>query len=94
MTRPEQQRNWTGAWVAMALMIGSLVIALRTPALAQTYQVIHTFTGGDGETPAAGLTPDGHGNFYGTTLFGGTHNRRHSLQDVAARIELDRFAAL
>ncbi len=75
MTRPEQQRNWTGAWVAMALMIGSLVIALRTPALAQTYQVIHTFTGGDGETPAAGLTPDGHGNFYGTTLFGGTHNR-------------------
>jgi uncharacterized repeat protein (TIGR03803 family) len=43
--------------------------------LAQNYQVIHTFSGGsDGATPDAGLTPDGHGNYYGTTYSGGAHN--------------------
>jgi uncharacterized repeat protein (TIGR03803 family) len=35
---------------------------------AQTYKVIHNFTGGaDGATPWAGLTMDQAGNFYGTS---------------------------
>ncbi|MGA2903409.1 MAG: choice-of-anchor tandem repeat GloVer-containing protein, partial [Candidatus Korobacteraceae bacterium] len=43
-------------------------------AQAQTFQVIHTFSGGgDGGFPNAGLTPDGAGNFYGTTTGGGPH---------------------
>ena len=43
--------------------------------LGQTYQVIHTFSGGgDGATPDAGLTPDGHGNYYGTAYSGGAHD--------------------
>jgi uncharacterized repeat protein (TIGR03803 family) len=39
---------------------------------AQTFSVIHTFTGGtDGGIPIAGLTIDSAGNLYGTTVGGG-----------------------
>ncbi len=46
------------------------------PALAQTFTVLHDFTGGgDGAHPNAGLTSDSAGNLYGTTYgttqFGG-----------------------
>jgi len=40
--------------------------------LAQTYTVIHNFTGPDGATPMVGLTMDKAGNLYGTTEYGGT----------------------
>jgi uncharacterized repeat protein (TIGR03803 family) len=42
-------------------------------ARAQTFSVLHTFTGqmGDGASPYAGVTLDGAGNLYGTTGFGG-----------------------
>jgi hypothetical protein len=41
-------------------------------AHAQTYTVLHTFTGGlDGANPYAGLAWDGGSNFYGTTIQGG-----------------------
>jgi uncharacterized repeat protein (TIGR03803 family) len=40
---------------------------------AQTYQVIHTFSGGgDGGNPVAGVTIDHAGNFYGTASTGGS----------------------
>jgi uncharacterized repeat protein (TIGR03803 family) len=40
---------------------------------AQTFNVIHTFTGGaDGANPSAGVTIDGAGNLYGTANTGGT----------------------
>jgi uncharacterized repeat protein (TIGR03803 family) len=46
--------------------------ALALPAQAQTFTVLHNFTGGaDGATPYAGLTIDRAGNFYGTAEFGG-----------------------
>jgi uncharacterized repeat protein (TIGR03803 family) len=35
--------------------------------------VLHTFTGPDGSTPAAELTPDSSGNLYGTTTLGGAN---------------------
>src|SRR5579863_4717893 len=39
---------------------------------AQTFSVIHSFTGGgDGAYPLAGLTVGPAGNFYGTTFGGG-----------------------
>ena len=45
------------------------VVATAYPAQAQTFNVLHTFTGGqDGMQPSAGLTMDGAGNLYGTTL--------------------------
>lgn len=41
-------------------------------ARAQTFTVLHTFTGGmDGGSPYAGLAWDGRGNFYGTAAVGG-----------------------
>jgi uncharacterized repeat protein (TIGR03803 family) len=42
------------------------------PATAQTFTVLHTFTGGaDGAYPYAGVTIDAAGNLYGTTGYGG-----------------------
>jgi uncharacterized repeat protein (TIGR03803 family) len=45
-------------------------------ALAQSYQILHTFTAntGDGVEPFAGLIQGTDGNFYGTTGAGGTNN--------------------
>jgi uncharacterized repeat protein (TIGR03803 family) len=62
--------------------MGSLAFTLAVFALlsgpvmlGQNYQIIHTFSGGgDGATPDAGLTPDGHGNYYGTAYSGGAHD--------------------
>ncbi|HEV2324859.1 MAG TPA: choice-of-anchor tandem repeat GloVer-containing protein [Terracidiphilus sp.] len=39
---------------------------------AQTFTVIHNFTGSDGAKPFAGLTRDASGNLYGTTSSGGS----------------------
>lgn len=56
-------------------LIAVIVLTLfLTPARAQTYSVIHTFTGGkDGSEPFAGLTMDRAGNLYGTAIGGGTY---------------------
>lgn len=44
------------------------LLALTTTASAQTYTVLHTFSGGgDGGVPSTGLTPGPGGSFYGTT---------------------------
>jgi uncharacterized repeat protein (TIGR03803 family) len=40
-------------------------------AQSQTFQVIHSFNGVDGQNPYAGLTIDRGGNLYGTTFQGG-----------------------
>ncbi len=51
------------------LLLG--IVAVRS-AQAQTYTVIHNFTGGaGGEAPFFGLSIDAAGNLYGTTLVGG-----------------------
>ncbi len=49
-----------------------LFLALTMFAQAQTFTVLHNFTGGqDGKTPNTGLTMDRAGNLYGTTSYGG-----------------------
>ncbi len=54
--------------IALAMMLG-----VWQWAQAQTFTVIHNFTGGsDGANPHAGLTMDKAGNFYGTTGYGGS----------------------
>ncbi len=56
-----------------ALLFLVLVLVLATsPAQAQTETILYNFTGGsDGGDPESRLTPDGKGNFYGTTNSGG-----------------------
>ena len=49
-----------------------LFILLASAAQAQTFQVIHNFTGGaDGGNPSGRLTIDGGGHLYGTSYSGG-----------------------
>jgi uncharacterized repeat protein (TIGR03803 family) len=51
-----------------ALAIVFALAAVLTPsARSQTFQVLHTFSGGDGQLPYAGLTIDAAGRLYGTT---------------------------
>jgi len=55
--------------LGIALLTSALIVA---PALAQTYQVIHRFSGGgDGSHPLDGLSIDRAGNLYGTASAGG-----------------------
>ena len=53
-------------------MVFALAIVAMQPAQAQTYKVLHNFTGQDGATSFAGLTMDKTGNLYGTTYYGGS----------------------
>ena len=58
--------------IRLAVMAGEvMLLALTVSAQAQTYNVVHSFTGPDGAAPYAGLTMDRAGNFYGTTTQGG-----------------------
>lgn len=61
------------ASTALALFLAPLVIIAHS-AHAQTYteSVLHSFTGGNGEHPFAGLVGDAAGNMYGATSAGGT----------------------
>ena len=71
--RPE-----SAALAIMVLLLFLLFVFLfmtltAQPVQAQTYKVIYNFTGGqDGAVPYTGLTMDRAGNFYGTTLNGGS----------------------
>lgn len=74
MTTRKQERifrtNLRAASGRLALTIALMLAVLATPgAAAQTFTVIHTFTGQgqDGANPYAGLVMDKAGNLYGTT---------------------------
>jgi hypothetical protein len=59
--------SWGFAAIAIA------VILTNSAWAAVTERVVHSFTGGnDGIDPAATLAQDAAGNFYGTTVSGGT----------------------
>jgi uncharacterized repeat protein (TIGR03803 family) len=70
------RRSLRSAAVALALAVVLVLTLDKAPAAqAQTYTVINNFTGGaDGGVPLAGLTMDQAGNFYGTTIAGGSQN--------------------
>ena len=76
MANPRQLRNLifnlSFSAAAAALAIAFLLIVVATPAQAQTFTVLHTFTGGqDGTYLTAGVTLDQAGNLYGTADEGG-----------------------
>lgn len=75
MTDSKIRERWLGI-IRSVLVVGCAVAfaAIVTPrqASAQTYSVIHNFTGGPGgQSPFAGVVADGAGNLYGTTSAGG-----------------------
>jgi hypothetical protein len=79
MANSGQHRSWTfrtslpAAKAALAIVILlALTMVATLSARAQTFNIIHNFTGGgDGASSRAGLTIDAAGNFYGTTAEGG-----------------------
>src|ERR1019366_5449362 len=58
---------------ALVTLLFVVSVAGAPASQAQTFTVIHTFTGQgeDGANPYAGLVMDGAGNLYGTTEYGG-----------------------
>jgi uncharacterized repeat protein (TIGR03803 family) len=72
----KQDRRWTlgiDSWMTIAAyVLALLMIVFATQLHAQTFSVIHSFTGGsDGSNPWIGLTLDKAGNLYSGTAFGG-----------------------
>ncbi len=61
-------RNSKLASIAIAI---AATLLLAPPAHAQTFSVIHTFSGPDGAFPQAGLSMDAAGRLYGSTSSGG-----------------------
>jgi len=58
--------------VRRSLGMTGILLLLSAVAQAQTFTVLHNFTGGlDGANPYTGLTMDRAGNLYGTALYGG-----------------------
>ncbi len=67
-------RQSTSGKLASTLLV-ALAVMFSPSAHAQSYAVLHNFTGGaDGGNPYSGLTMDGGGNLYGTTFGGGNGN--------------------
>ena len=56
----------------LATVLAAALTVVVVPAQAQTFNVLHSFTGGaDGANPAAGLAIDRGGKLYGTAELGG-----------------------
>lgn len=66
-------RSGMDFWAMLAAAaLATLLLVVATQMQAQTYTVIHDFTGGaDGAYPYAGLSIDRAGNLYGTASHGG-----------------------
>ena len=74
MARSEQPRFFvSSSALEIAVVIGMLLLAIfaAQAVQAQTFTVLHQFSGPDGATPEAGLTMDRAGNLYGTAATGG-----------------------
>ena len=75
--QPEHSRltvcgNLSPSTLAWRFLV-AVIVLLAPAAQAQTFQVIHNFTGRqDGEYPVATVTVDSNDNLYGTTNIGGT----------------------
>jgi len=69
-------RYWSTLSLKLLVRTFALTCLLVSPvAYAQTYTVLHNFTGGaDGGNPYAGLTIDEAGNLYGTASSGGSNS--------------------
>lgn len=66
----KQQTRKALVFAAAAIMVAIFAM----PCAAQSFSVIHGFTGSDGSLPTVGLIADQAGNLYGTTQQGGSRN--------------------
>lgn len=67
MNRWQRVRIFRAGHLERLVWLWILLALLAAAAPAQTFSVIHSFTGGgDGGSPTAGLAMDGAGTFYGT----------------------------
>ena len=64
--------NVTCLFLIVAVIV-SLVLGSSPLVHAQTFTVLHTFAGIDGQNPVGGLILDESGNLYGSTYFGGAY---------------------
>jgi uncharacterized repeat protein (TIGR03803 family) len=65
-------RKRSVTWTAALAPVLALVAVMPQPTQAQSFQVLHNFTGGrGGANPLDGLTIDHNGNLYGTASAGG-----------------------
>jgi hypothetical protein len=63
---------WPEIMALLLVFVVTTMTIAALPAQAQTFQVLHNFTGGrDGANPLDGLTIDRNGNLYGTASAGG-----------------------
>jgi uncharacterized repeat protein (TIGR03803 family) len=68
----QRQRDFFNAISAVMAMLCVTTALAGLPAQAQTFTVLHNFSGGaDGKYPQTTLTLDRGGNLYGTTNRGG-----------------------
>lgn len=73
-----QEGNLIGANAGVGKYLESVFELIRpaNPNSKWTIKVLHTFKGGtDGANPLAGVTLDGYGNIFGTTVYGGANNQ-------------------
>ncbi len=71
MTRSQQSGFSSTTYRPLLLALFTLAL-FTTAAQAQTFTILHNFTGGTGgDSPFAGLSMDRAGNLYGTTAYGG-----------------------
>ena len=69
----QQRQSVSISVIALTLVFIAVTMIIVIPAgQAQTFAVIHTFTGPDGAYPYGRLAVDSAGNLYGTTYGGGT----------------------
>ena len=68
-------RRFAGGLRTAACALFFLTLVVASQLQAQTFTVLHTFTGGQGgSNPESGLTMDRAGNLYGTASAGGAAN--------------------
>ena len=72
MKRPEQRRFWIWRAALASVFLLALAGGGSQWVQAQTFKVLHTFHGPNGDGPAGGLVRDTAGDLYGTTGAGGT----------------------
>jgi uncharacterized repeat protein (TIGR03803 family) len=67
-----QRQSWFGATASSATIAVMFLALIATQVLqAQTFSVVHNFSGTDGIKPNGSLIQDSAGNLYGTTYKGG-----------------------